>query len=180
MSYSNSLLKEQLVPIHLSFFCEGVGVKGFMAKHFWKEVTSWSDWVIGFTKSFAFVNPVIRLLHRLLLQVIYPKGETGQVATKDFRMLWWFVHGDQTTMGQLEFGRFLIAAFIWERDHNTGSITMGSFITVLTKHFGVTLPSCVVSSGHALLDIRQMENNYKWLVHLGDKNYEWFVKGEGC
>ncbi|KAL2893396.1 Caffeoyl-CoA O-methyltransferase 1 [Bienertia sinuspersici] len=32
-----------------------------------KEITSRSDWVVGFTKSFAFVSPVIRLLHRLLL-----------------------------------------------------------------------------------------------------------------
>ncbi|KAL2931240.1 Uncharacterized protein RDABS01_036650 [Bienertia sinuspersici] len=153
-------------------FCEGVG-------EFWKEVTGRSDWVVSFTKSFAFVNPVIRLLHRLILQVFYPKGETGQVATNDFRMLWWLVHGDSATMGQLDFGRFLIAAFIWERDHNTRSITMGSFITVFAKHFGVALPSSTVLAGYALLDIRQMEHNYKWLVHRGDKNYERFVKGEG-
>ncbi|KAL2940365.1 Structural glycoprotein gp41 [Bienertia sinuspersici] len=56
---------------------------------------------------------------------------------------------------------------------------MGSFITVFAKHFGVALPSSAVLAGHALLDIRQMEHNYKWLVHRGDKNYEWFVKGEG-
>ncbi|KAL2901069.1 Uncharacterized protein RDABS01_026151 [Bienertia sinuspersici] len=112
-------------------------------------------------------------------EVFYPKGETGQVATNDFRMLWWFVHGDPATMGQLDFGRFLIAAFIWERDHNTGSITMGSFITVFAKHFGVALLSSAVLAGHALLDIRQMEHNYKWLVHRGDKNYEWFFKREG-
>ncbi|KAL2929445.1 Vascular endothelial growth factor D [Bienertia sinuspersici] len=94
-------------------------------------------------------------------------------------MLWWFVHGDPATMGQLNFGRFLIAAFIWERDHNTGSITKGSFITIFAKHFGVALPSSAVLAGHALLDIRQMEHNYKWLVHRGDWDYEWFVKGEG-
>ncbi|KAL2931375.1 Heat-inducible transcription repressor HrcA [Bienertia sinuspersici] len=56
---------------------------------------------------------------------------------------------------------------------------MGSFITVFAKHFVVALPSSAVLAGHALLDIRKMENNYKWLVHHGDKNYEWFVKGEG-
>ncbi|KAL2924301.1 Ribonuclease PH [Bienertia sinuspersici] len=146
-----SLNQEQLVLIHLSLFVR-VGEKGFVAKQFWKAITGRSDWVVGFTKSFAFVNPVIRLLHRLLLQVFYPKGETGQVATNDFRMLWWFVHGDPATMGQLDFGRFLIAAFIWERDHNTGSITMGSFVTVFAKHFGVALPSSTVLAGHALLD----------------------------
>ncbi|KAL2903723.1 Cullin-9 [Bienertia sinuspersici] len=172
-------LEGTIGPNSFESFCEGVGEKGFVAKQFWKEVTGRSDWVVGFTKSFAFVNPVIRLLHRLLLQVFYPKGETGQVATNDFQMLWWFVHGDSATKGQLDFGRFLIAAFIWERDHNTGSITMGSFITVFAKHFGVALPSSTALAGHALLDIRQMEHNYKCLVHRGDKNYEWFVKGEG-
>ncbi|KAL2931205.1 Lysozyme-like protein 1, partial [Bienertia sinuspersici] len=93
-------------PDSFKSFCEGVGEKGFVAKQFWKEVTGRSDWVVDFTKSFAFVNPVIRLLHRLLLQVFYPKGETGQVATNDFRMLWWFVHGDPATMGQLVLGDF--------------------------------------------------------------------------
>ncbi|KAL2902002.1 Tripartite motif-containing protein 5 [Bienertia sinuspersici] len=110
-------LEGTIGPDSFKYFCEGVGDKGFVAKHFWKEVTGRSEWVVGFTKSFAFVNPVIRLSHRLLLQVFYPKGETGQVATNDFQMLWWFVHGDPATMGQLDFGRFLIAAFIWERDH---------------------------------------------------------------
>ncbi|KAL2896183.1 Uncharacterized protein RDABS01_037967 [Bienertia sinuspersici] len=172
-------LEGTIGPDSFKSFCDGVGDRGFVAKQFWKEVTGRSDWVVGFTKSFAFVNPVIRLLHRLLLQVFYPKGETGQVATNDFRMPWGFVNGDPATMGQLDFGRFLIAAFIWERDHNTRSITMGSFITVFAKHFGVALPSSDVLAGHALLDIRQMGHNYKWLVHRSDQNYEWFVKGEG-
>ncbi|KAL2900441.1 Transcription elongation factor GreA 1 [Bienertia sinuspersici] len=147
----------------ISFFrwCEEIyeskamGDKEFVAKHFWKEVTGRSDWVF------------------------YPKGETGQVATNDFRMLWWFVHGEPAIIGQLDFGRFLISAFIWERDHITGSITMGSLITIFAKHLGVALPTSTVLCGHALSDIRQMENNYKWLVQCGDKNYEWFVKGEG-
>lgn len=172
-------LEGTIGPDSFKSFCEAVGDKGFVAKHFWKEVTGQTAWVVGSTKSFALVNPVIRLLHRLLLQVFYPKGETGQVATNDFRMLWWFVNGDPTTMGQLDFGRFLIAAFIWERDHSTCFITMGSFITVFAKHVGVPLSSYTVLSGHALLDIPQMENHYKWLVHRPPAGYEWFVRGEG-
>ncbi|KAL2934565.1 Phosphate acyltransferase [Bienertia sinuspersici] len=64
-------------PDSFKSFCEGVGDKGFVANHFWKEVTGRSDTVVGFTKSFSFVNPVICLLHLLLLHVFYPKGETG-------------------------------------------------------------------------------------------------------
>ncbi|KAL2944035.1 Virion infectivity factor, partial [Bienertia sinuspersici] len=67
-------LKGTIDPGLFKSFCEGVGDKGFVAKHFWKKVTGQRDWVFGYTKSFAFVNPVIRLLHRLLLQVSTLRG----------------------------------------------------------------------------------------------------------
>ncbi|KAL2929222.1 tRNA 5-methylaminomethyl-2-thiouridine biosynthesis bifunctional protein MnmC, partial [Bienertia sinuspersici] len=97
-------LEGTIGPESFKYFCEDANHKSFVAKHFWKEVTGRSDWLVGFTKSFAFVNLAIRFLHRFLLQVFYLKGETGQVATNDFLMLWWFVHGDPDKMGQLDFG----------------------------------------------------------------------------
>ncbi|KAL2944377.1 L-arabinose transport system permease protein AraH [Bienertia sinuspersici] len=59
----------------------------------------------------------------------------------------------------MNFGCF--GGLFMERDHNTGSITMGSFITIFAKHVGVELSSFVVLSGHPLLNIKQMESNYK-------------------
>ncbi|KAL2905798.1 2-isopropylmalate synthase, partial [Bienertia sinuspersici] len=96
---------------------EGVGNRGFVAKHFWKEVTGRSDWVVDFTKG----------------------------------------RRDKWLPMTIE----CFGGLFMERDHNTGSITMG------------------ILFGHALLDIRRMEKNYKWLVKHGDMNYEWFVNGEG-
>ena len=84
----------------------------FFSKAFWKEVTGRDDWRVGLSKAFSFVNPAIRLWHRIMTQVLYARKDLGNLTTKDFKMLWWFVHGDKDKMGQLDFGKFLIDAFI--------------------------------------------------------------------
>ncbi|KAL2940363.1 DNA polymerase [Bienertia sinuspersici] len=60
-------LKGKLVVIHLSLF-----VKEWVKRDLWQS-------------NFG---------RKSRVEVFYPKGETGKVATNDFRMLWWFVHGD--------------------------------------------------------------------------------------
>ncbi|KMT11004.1 hypothetical protein BVRB_5g112260 [Beta vulgaris subsp. vulgaris] len=53
-------LKGTIGPESFNSLCEDADNKRFVAKHFWKEVTGRNDWVLGFTKSFAFVNSAIR------------------------------------------------------------------------------------------------------------------------
>uniref|UniRef100_A0A803LM06 Arabidopsis retrotransposon Orf1 C-terminal domain-containing protein n=1 Tax=Chenopodium quinoa TaxID=63459 RepID=A0A803LM06_CHEQI len=110
-----------------SFWGDKNGLQ-FHQKMFWRELTGRDDWKVGLTKSFSIVNPMPRILHRLLLQVFFPKTEMGQIATSDFKMLWRFLHGDRDRMGQLDFGKFLIAAFLVERNKPKWPITMGSFV----------------------------------------------------
>ncbi|KNA22004.1 hypothetical protein SOVF_037810 [Spinacia oleracea] len=163
-------------PTEFDSFDEDKNGYQFFSQAFWKEVTGRDDWRVGLSKAFSFVNPAIRLWRRIITQVLYARKDLGNLTTKDFKMLWWFVHGDKDKMGQLDFGKFLIDAFIRERQKKKENITIVSFVTIFAEHVGVPLSSFATLKNMASLTHQRLEK-FELLSAFGTSTHMWYIKG---
>ncbi|KNA19537.1 hypothetical protein SOVF_059520 [Spinacia oleracea] len=146
--------------------------------HFWFRITGKKDWNPGHSKCGSIIKPSLRLLHRVIKSVFYPKKEMNQVTTSDLRHLLAFTIERHPDLPTIDYGSFLVSAFHTSRNRDFGDIHCGGFITCIAKHFGLsTEGKKPVSSKNYLLDVKAL-GRFGWLKETGD-HYVWNVKRGG-
>ncbi|KAI3721760.1 hypothetical protein L2E82_32778 [Cichorium intybus] len=104
---------------------------------FWNNITGIDRYVARTAKASSIIHPVLKVLHRIVASILFPRRETSTVSSKELQLLWCAVTNSPQ---KPNFGAYVCDRLIKESQKTTGEIHGGGLVTLLARFLHIRIP----------------------------------------
>ncbi|KAL4573115.1 hypothetical protein LXL04_019910 [Taraxacum kok-saghyz] len=96
----------------------------------WHQITRLREYVPKYSKSSSIIHPVLRVAHRILASIMFPRHETSTVSSAELQLLWCMTHTFDT---KPNFGAYLARRLSTTSPTTKGNICVGGLVTLIAS-----------------------------------------------
>ncbi|KAL4591667.1 hypothetical protein LXL04_004637 [Taraxacum kok-saghyz] len=143
---------------------------GYNPAIFWCQITRLREYVPKFSKSSSIIHPVLRVAHRILASIMFPRHETSTVNSAELQLLWCMTHAFDI---KPNFGAYLTRRLSTTSPTSKGNICVGGLVTLIGSAVGVTfenhdyIPSTYLTfeSFESMELFKTKRDGHLWILH---------------
>lgn len=124
-------------PTNNTFGPDRRGRKADLNNDAWSNITGIDRYVARTAKASCIIHPVLKVLHRIVASILFPRRETSTINSKELQLLWCAVTNSPL---KPNFGAYVCDRLIKESQKTAGEIHGGGLVTLLARllHVRVT------------------------------------------
>ena len=161
-SRNNIVAQNQLFP------------RAFSAATFWLQISNETQFTAGKAKASRIVHPVLKMAHRILACVLFPRESPGTVSTYELQLLWLMT---QEGYDKPHFGLWITRNLLSAQKGSTNEIHYGGLISLILNKANIQIPATETKLlGDTTLSISVLMNMQLITPTPDESGYIWLLK----